>query len=60
LWDENLSTIGRIPLFYKIWIKKINDFEQNTVLIQINKGTCDFLHIKVVMLGPKLGHEYWQ
>jgi hypothetical protein len=29
------------------------------VLIQISKGICgDFLHIKVVMLGPKLGHEY--
>jgi hypothetical protein len=29
------------------------------VLIQISKGTCgDFLHTKVVMLGPKLRHEY--
>jgi hypothetical protein len=29
------------------------------VLIQISKGTCDdVLHTKVVMLGPKLGHEY--
>ncbi len=29
------------------------------VLIQISKGTYgDFLHTKVVMLGPKLGHEY--
>jgi hypothetical protein len=29
------------------------------VLIQISKKTCgDFLHIKVDMLGPKLGHEY--
>jgi hypothetical protein len=29
------------------------------VLIQINKGTRGvFLHIKMVMLGPKLGHEY--
>jgi hypothetical protein len=28
------------------------------VLIQINKRICnDFLHTKVVMLGPKLGHE---
>jgi hypothetical protein len=31
------------------------------VLIQMNKGTHDdVLHAKVVMLGPKLGHEYWQ
>jgi hypothetical protein len=29
------------------------------VLIQISKGTCgDFLHTKLVTLGPKLGHEY--
>jgi hypothetical protein len=29
------------------------------LLIQINKGTCDdVLHIKMVMLGSKLGHEY--
>jgi hypothetical protein len=28
------------------------------VLIQISKGTCgDFLHTKVVMIGPKLGHK---
>jgi hypothetical protein len=30
-------------------------------LIQINNKTCgDFLHTKAVMLGPKLGYEYWQ
>jgi len=29
------------------------------VLNQISKGTCgDFLHTKVVMLGPNLGHKY--
>jgi hypothetical protein len=29
------------------------------VLIQIRKRKCgDFFHTKVVMLGPKLGHEY--
>jgi hypothetical protein len=29
------------------------------VLIQINNKICgDFLHIEVIMLSPKLGHEY--
>jgi hypothetical protein len=41
--------------------KKYNDFQQNYGFNSNQHGDMwYFLHTKVVMLGPKLGYEYWQ
>jgi len=53
--------LERLHYFIGFEYRNLMILSKIMVLIQISKGTCgDFLHTKVVIIGPQLGHEYEQ